>query len=219
MPGTRLPVQSQARAHPPRNHRCWAAGDPAHPPCASSYTEESNPDPELQEVSATTPKLIPKQTTDSNVAPTPSNIRGPPAKRPSQSAAPSCGVVLSLTSMRCASLDRTAVAAAGLADMIRTIAVGACATQPRRQNCQLAAAGQHGRPQPTGRLYSAAFKQKLGHQRSAGLQGWTGRKGRPERVVVMTCVQPDEATPEKRDKLKRLPFGTVNRTGGGKNTV
>ena len=33
-------------------------------------------------------------------------------------------------------------------------------------------------------------------------------------VVVVTCVQRTESP---RDKLKRLPFGTVNRTGGGKN--
>ena len=35
-------------------------------------------------------------------------------------------------------------------------------------------------------------------------------------VVVVTCVQRTESP---RDKLKRLPFGTVNRTGGGKNYV
>ena len=48
--------------------------------------------------------------------------------------------------------------------------------------------------------------------------GWVvgfAQGGLPRReivVVVVTCVQRTESP---RDKLKRLPFGTVNRTGGG----
>ena len=47
---------------------------------------------------------------------------------------------------------------------------------------------------------------------SFGWREWPAR--REIVVVVVTCVQRTESP---RDKLKRLPFGTVNRTGGGKN--
>ena len=52
--------------------------------------------------------------------------------------------------------------------------------------------------------------------------GWVvgfAQGGLPRReivVVVVTCVQRTESP---RDKLKRLPFGTVNRTGGGKKIL